>query len=583
MQDAKEEVRARLPIEDVVGEYVQLKRAGRNFKGLSPFNSEKTPSFFVSPDKQIWHDFSSNKGGDVFSFVMEMEGLDFREALELLARRAGVELSKFDSRRSGELAKKKRRYIEAHQLAAQYYQRSLLANKHALDYVTKERGFGRQTIQDFMIGYAPDTSDGLAAALKSKGFSPKELDEAGLTNRYGGDLFRGRIMIPLMDSQGQVIGFTGRTVDSSQPDAPKYFNTRQTIIYDKSRHVFGLSQAKEAIRTAGYAVITEGNLDVVSSHQGGIKSVVATAGTAMTAYHLKALSRLAPKIKLAFDSDRAGLAATERAISIAAQIDDLELTIVSMPDYASDPDELVRQDPAAWQSAIEESIPAVDWVISQYQQGCDLATASGKRQFTSATLGVVSTLSDPVEKDHYQQKIAELAGVSLNSIQQKTAGTSQKAERPLRQAKRPEEEVGSDQYAYQDALLAILCIEESGRSLLSDESVTWLVGNQRQAIGQHLRSVQGELKELPADLNEWSTYGKILLFMAEAHYASWSSQERTVEAARLLNQVKNEHLKRTQENLISQLRDAELSGDETLASDLRNRINQLIKEIARGR
>src|SRR4051812_24596468 len=212
MQDAKEEVRARLNIEDIVGEYVQLKRAGRNFKGLSPFSGEKTPSFFVSPDKHIWHDFSSNKGGDVFSFVMEVEGLDFRAALEHLARKAGVDLSVYESKGSQDLARRKKRLLDALTLAANYYQHSLLKNPHALEYVFKKRALSKTIVQDFRIGYAPTSGDALVQFLVKKGFSRNELNDAGLTNRFGGDMFRGRMTVPLMDPSGQVIGFTARII-----------------------------------------------------------------------------------------------------------------------------------------------------------------------------------------------------------------------------------------------------------------------------------------------------------------------------------------------------------------------------------
>ncbi|HEU4716161.1 MAG TPA: DNA primase, partial [Candidatus Saccharimonadales bacterium] len=300
MQDAKEEVRARLNIEDVIGEYVQLKRAGRNFKGLSPFSGEKTPSFFVSPDKHIWHDFSSNKGGDVFSFVMEAEGMDFRQALEHLARKAGVDLSEYESKGSRDLSRRKKRLMDAHDLAATYYQHSLLRNQHALEYVFKKRGLSKQIVQDFRIGYAPTAGDALVQFLMKKGFTKRELADAGLTNRFGGDMFRGRMTVPLMDPTGQVIGFTARII-IDDPNAPKYLNTPQTLLYDKGRHVFGLSQAKESIRKSDYAVVVEGNLDVVSSHQADIKQVVATAGTAMTENHLRALKRLSGNVRLAFD------------------------------------------------------------------------------------------------------------------------------------------------------------------------------------------------------------------------------------------------------------------------------------------
>ena len=338
MQDAKEEVRARLNIEDVIGEYVQLKRAGRNMKGLSPFTDERTPSFMVSPEKQIWHDFSSGKGGDVFSFVMLVEGMDFRQSLEHLARKAGVDLSLF-SRGDGRTAKRRARAAEALELAAKFFQQSLLRTPRALEYVVKKRGLTRQTIQDFMIGFAPDDGSSLVTALTKRGFSKQELADAGLTNRFGGDLYRGRMVVALMDATGSVVGFTGRIIQD-ETNAPKYLNTPQTLLFDKSRHIFGLSQAKESIRKSDEVVIVEGNLDVVSSHQAGVRQVVATAGTAITEQHLKALSRLASRIKLAFDSDEAGLNATERAIKLSQTIG-VELEVVSLPEGSKDPDELI--------------------------------------------------------------------------------------------------------------------------------------------------------------------------------------------------------------------------------------------------
>ncbi len=381
MQDAKEEIRARLNIEDVVSEYVQLKRAGRNFKGLSPFSGEKTPSFIVSPEKNIWHDFSSNKGGDVFSFIMEVEGVDFRGAIELLAQRAGVDLSVYDSKGDQEAAKLKRRLLEAHQLAARYYQQSMMQNNNALEYVFKKRKLSKEIVQTFLIGYAPDSGDALVQFLTKKGFSDQELSIAGLTNRFGGDLFRGRMMVPLMDASGQVIGFTGRILHD-EPNAPKYLNTPETPLYNKSRHVFGLSQAKESIRKDDYTVIVEGNLDVVSSHQAGVTQVVATAGTAMTEAHLKALVRLSPNVRLAFDGDAAGLAAAERAIKISQDVG-IELTIVSLPEDVKDPDELIQRDVAEWQKAIDSPNNVIEWLLQQYLKREDMNSAGGKKRFTT--------------------------------------------------------------------------------------------------------------------------------------------------------------------------------------------------------
>jgi DNA primase len=579
MQDAKEEVRARLNIEDVIGEYVQLKRAGRNFKGLSPFSGEKTPSFFVSPDKHIWHDFSSNKGGDIFSFVMEVEGMDFRQSLEHLARRAGVDLSQYESKNSGEIARKKKRLLAANELAAAYFQHSLLKNSHALEYVVKKRSFTKETIQEFRLGYAPATGDALVQFLTKKGFTRKELADAGLTNRFGGDLFRGRMTIPLMDPTGQVIGFTGRIL-TDDPNAPKYLNTPQTLIYDKSRHVFGLSQAKEAIRGLDYAVIVEGNLDVISSYQAGIKAVVATAGTAMTEYHLQALRRLTGNVRLAFDGDRAGLAATERAIPIASHVG-VDLAVITLPDGAKDPDELIQKDVALWASAINEAVAAIDWILEQYKRREDITSAIGKRTFTTAALAVVSNLADPVEREHYEQKIASMIGSSLEAIRAKIES---KASKPTL---KPVNVTPSHQEAstasYQDNLLAVVLIDPDSQALFAEVDSRMFATPERQAVAEYIKhNVGNVVVDTPGGLKNYDTYVKILLLKADARYADWNVRDRTTETARLLRQMITEHKKQTRDKLITQLRETEEEGDDEKASLLRTQLNALIKEIPRG-
>lgn len=581
MQDAKEEVRARLNIEDVIGEYVQLKRAGRNFKGLSPFSGERTPSFMVSPDKHIWHDFSSGKGGDVFSFVMEVEGMDFRQALEHLARRAGVDLSMYQSARSGEIAKKKKRLLTAHKLAAQYYQQSLLSNQHALEYVFKKRGLSKDIVRDFQIGYAPSSGDALVQFLAKKGFSKTELAEAGLTNRFGGDMFRGRMMVPLMDSTGQVIGFTARIIEDD-PSAPKYLNTPQTLLYDKGRHVFGLSQAKEAIRTHDYAVIVEGNLDVVSSHQVGESMVVATAGTAMTEHHLKALSRLSAHVRLAFDGDKAGVAATERAIPIAQDVG-VELTIITLPGEAKDPDELIKQDPKLWREAIDSAVPAVDWLLGQYEQRVDMKTAAGKRQYTSAGLNLVRTLSDPVDQDHYVQLMARTTGASIEALREKMSQgepVSSTSLRPVSPDAKIDEPIAD--VSRQDDLLAALLIDPQARQQLSLSHVALFEDDARQDIVRYLAEHQEVIEDTPVLLQKHDTYVKILLLRADTRYAAWDAKDRALEVARLLRLCITQHNKLKREQLIAELRDAEDQNDDDRSSAIRAQLNTLIKEIKHG-
>jgi len=468
--DAVEEVKSRLSIEDVIAEYVQLKRAGRNWKGLSPFSNEKTPSFMVSPEKQIWHDFSSGKGGNMFSFVMEVEGLDFKGALELLARKAGIDIEQYRSsgRRGGP---DKERLHELLELAAKFYQVQFSQNKMALEYVFKKRAFTKATALEWRIGYSPNNGSALVEFAKSKGFSEDEIKQAGLSARsYRGgiqDMFRGRLMIPLQDPQGRVIGFTARQLDDD-PNAPKYINTPQTVLYDKSRHVYGLHLAKEMIRKSQFVVLVEGNLDVIASHQAGVRQVVATAGTALTEPHLKALSRFTGDIRLSFDADKAGVAATERAIPIASRVK-VSLSIIDIPS-GKDPDELIRQDPALWQQAIEKHQYALDWLMKRYATLLDLKSAQGKREFSDILLPVVRALSDDVERDHYMNRIAETIDVSREALEQKYRKTGG-PERATRQRRvktetRLPDRVSVENQKTQDNFLSLMLMRQTLREFL---------------------------------------------------------------------------------------------------------------------
>lgn len=581
MQDAKEEVRARLNIEDVIGEYVQLKRAGRSFKGLSPFSGEKTPSFFVNPEKHIWHDFSSNKGGDVFAFVMEVEGMDFRQALEHLARKAGVDLSMYKSQGSQKLAERKQRLLQANDLAANYYQHSLLGNQHALEYVFKKRGLSKEIVQDFRIGYAPTSGDALVQFLTKKGFKRNELSEAGLTNRFGGDLFRGRMTVPLMDGTGQVIGFTARVISGDDPNAPKYLNTPQTLLYDKSRHTFGLSQAKEAIRKNDYAVIVEGNLDVVSSHQVDIKQVVATAGTAMTEHHLRALARLSGNVKLSFDGDRAGIAATERAIPIAQQVG-VDIKIVTLPGDAKDPDELIQQDPALWQKAIDAAEPAVDWVLTQYGKREDMTTAAGKRAYTSAALALIRSLNDPVEQEHYLKKVAEGADTSLESLTRKLHQTdiSSDEPRPLKRVAAPSgptAPVRRDKNV--DALLSVALMDVGVQGIFTTIDPQVFAGDAERAVAGYIAAHAGKaIEAVPPELQTYEKYVTMLLLNPDIDKLEWSEQNRMNAASEVIRALSSTYQKtETKEDLIRKEAAARASGNDEEANKILMQLNQLIR------
>lgn len=573
--DAKEEVRERLNIEDVIGQYVQLKRAGRNWKGLSPFSSEKTPSFMVSPDKQIWHDFSSNRGGDVFSFIMEVEGLEFRQALEMLARQAGVDLSVYDKPGSQDLSKKKQRLLKLLDLAATYYQRQLINNQTAIDYVSKRRGLDRQTVLDFRIGYAP--TSGLTGFLKAKQYSDQDLKDAGLINSRGQEMFRDRMTVPLSDGQGQVVGFTARLIKDVD-GAPKYINTPATLLYDKGRQVFGLAQAKSAIRSNGYVVVVEGNLDVVSSHQVGVKQVVAAAGTALTEQHLKSLKRLTGDVRLSFDADKAGINAAERAIGLAQNVG-LNLSMISLPGGAKDPDELIRSEASAWQKAIDTPQPAIDWLIDRYSAEADTTTAKGKQTVATKALEVIAKLNDPVEREHYLQLLSGQIGISLASLEERL----EQLKAPASKMKTVKvDHIEPESYAHEDYLLALLTVEPTAQDIARKLEVEDFHGDERRMLFRYLRDDPKPFKadKMPKTLHEIETYVKLVLFKAETRYDDLSGQDRLIEAVALTKRLKAQHLKERKQTLISALKRAEADGDDDTIGTLNTELNQLIREEA---
>ena len=452
MNDAKEEIKSRLSVEDVVGQYVELKRAGRNLKGRSPWGVDKTPSFMVSPEKGIWHDFSANKGGDIFTFIMEVEGVSFKEALEKLAGQAGVDLSKY---RGGDpaVSKKKLRAKEALALATKYYQACLVRSKPVCEYVFYKRNLNRSTVKEFKIGYAPPSGRALLAVLKKHGFTESELDTAGLLNRFKTDLFRDRMTVPFIDTAGNVIGFTARILGKGEP---KYLNTPETLLFNKSKFIFGLFQAKESIRRNGFVVIVEGNMDVISSHQAGVKEAVATSGTAMTEHHLKSLANLTSDIRLAYDGDEAGVKATERAIMMAGDLG-IDLTVISDYHGAKDPDELIQKDPKLWQEAVNNCIPAVDWLLHKYEENLDLYSSTGKRKYSDIALKLLSYVKDEVERASYEEKVAKKLGVEVGILREKGERLQQKlAQAPHRYLKKPKTSIKSDQLErFENSLLAL--------------------------------------------------------------------------------------------------------------------------------
>lgn len=558
--DAVTEVKSRLNIEDVVSEYVQLKRAGRNFKALSPFSNEKTPSFIVSPEKQIWHDFSSGKGGDMFSFIQEVEGLDFKGALELLARKAGVDMADFRRGNRGD-SRQKDRLFDAVEAATVYYQKQLTNQNKPLEYVRKVREYEKQTILDFRFGYSPPGSDNLTSYLLGKGFTEDELVRAGLSIRKTGgliDMFRDRLMIPLTDDRGRPVGFTARLLRKDD-NAPKYINTPATAIYDKSRQLFNFAAAKEYIRKSGYAVVVEGNLDVVASWQSGVRQVVASAGTALTTAHLKLLQRLTGDIRLAFDDDRAGQEAAERIIPLAQSLN-LELYFIKIP-AGKDPDELIKQDIKLWQQTVDQPVYMIDWLIDRAKEAVDLSTAPGKRQFTSRILNVLKYVRDDVEQEHYARIIADLSKTSLETIQKKlNQESTEKVRLKSTKAAKVERTGDVEHNIRQQHYLSILLSVPELRTDPPLLPVYMFSELQREFLeeSKYLREVK-----------KGSEYAKILTLLFEETYQHTDRNELAYQIRQLAGRLAGHYVAEQKNSILEQLETADEHEEKKLLERVR--------------
>lgn len=431
------DIKARLPVAEVVGETVALKRAGSAYKGLCPFHAEKTPSFIVTPDRESWHCFGCGKGGDIFTFVMERDGIEFREALARLAEKAGVELSAQSARED----RRRRRLREALEAAISWYREVLLRTpqgERARNYLS-ERGFSEETLDRFSIGYAPNVWDALSRRLGARGFSDEELVSAGLagpSNRGGViDKFRGRVIFPIRDQSGKAMGLGGRILPGL--DGPKYLNSPATPLFDKSRTLFAIDLAKAAIRKAKLTVIVEGYTDVMAAHQAGFTNVVASLGTALTRGQVELATRYADAVALAYDVDLAGEAATQRGLleELGPDAAVSKVRVVRIP-AGKDPDELIRTDPEAWQGAVAGAKPVIEYFIDRAAAEADLSTITGRREVTGRVLAILKRVGDRVERALYLQHLARLVNVEERTLAEalERAPVVRRVPRPAREA-----------------------------------------------------------------------------------------------------------------------------------------------------
>lgn len=416
MSDSVQQIKDKLDIIDVIAPYVELKKAGKNYKGKSPFTAEKTPSFYVSPDRGMYYCFSTSQGGDMFTFVQQMEGVDFKGALTQLAQKAGVELVPEDPKKRSE----RDRQYAALQAATDFYRAGLRGMADAQQYLT-DRGVTADTIAAWQIGYAPGPPTGgwreVKEALEGQGYTSTELLLAGLIKQTEGgkqpyDVFRDRIMFPMADPSGRVVAFSGRLL-SKDSEAPKYVNSPETPLYKKSELLYGYDKAKTGIRTLGFSLIVEGQFDVVMSHQAGYNNTVAVSGTALTPHHVQLLERLSDKVVLALDADRAGIAAMKKGAQVMLGRG-LDVKVAPLPD-GQDPADIIQADPAGFKKVIGSSVHVIEFLLQVLKKDeTDLRAL--KLAARTEILPFVLLLPNRIDQEHFVGVIADAIGSTTDAI-----------------------------------------------------------------------------------------------------------------------------------------------------------------------
>ncbi len=414
--DQVSQIRDKVDIVSLISEFIPLKKAGRNFKANCPFHGEKTPSFVVSPERQIWHCFGCGLGGDCYTFLMEYEKMEFPEALRALAKQTGITL--VSERATAGTTSKKELLYEINSFAKEYYHyvlTKLPVGKQALEYVLN-RGITLQLIETFKIGFSPSTDQSLVNYLtKKKNYKKEDILDAGLAfvGRSGlVDFFRGRLMFPLIDHRDNVVGFSGRVLEADAPS--KYINTRETLVYHKGEHVFGLNITKEAIRREKQAIVVEGEFDVLSCFGAGVGNVVAVKGTALTDSHVSLLHRYAQKITFCFDDDKAGQEAIKRSL-VVVEKKGLTPTVIVLPN-GKDPDEAIKTEPGLFKKAAKEDVGIYDYLLAKLIDTNDVDSAEGKRSLVDEFLSFVALIQNEIVKEHYLRKLSSEVGISYESI-----------------------------------------------------------------------------------------------------------------------------------------------------------------------
>ncbi len=500
-----EEIKNRLDIVDVIRGYIKVHKAGANYRAVCPFHNEKKPSFFISPSKQIWHCFGScSDGGDMFKFVMKIEGVEFGDALRILAQKAGVELKKQDPK----LVTEKQRMYEVTELACKFFETQLeksQAGKEAKKYLL-DRGVKEETISKWRLGYSPDVWQGVSDFLKQKGYRDNEIEKVGLslkgrTGRYY-DRFRGRIIFPIFDLSSQPIAFGGRIFKNTKRDdgqeEAKYINSPATPLYDKSRILYGLNKSGIDIRKKDSCLLVEGYMDVIMASQSGFENVVATSGTALTSYQLRILKRYTDNILTAFDMDLAGNSATKRGIDLA-QAEGFNIKIVTMP-QGKDPADVSLEDPKKMEELINKAKSIHDFYFETTFSDYDKDTIEGKKNICKILLPVIKKIPNKIEQSVWVQSLANKLGVKEDDVIEELNKTKEEyQERSTEEVRAVSQKSRKEML---EEMLSLLIIKEpQNASLIKEEDLRLFSLNQVELF-DYFRQNNGKIELVPENLKE---------------------------------------------------------------------------------
>jgi len=585
MDSVIDEIKQKLDIVEVIGSYIKLKKAGANYRAVCPFHSEKKPSFFVSPVRQIWHCFGCGKGGDAFGFVKEIEGVEFGDALRILAQRAGVQLKPMRP----ELRTQRQRLYEICELSCQFFEKQLIEGnigKKVKDYLLA-RKIDENSQALWRVGYSPDTWHSLSNFLISKGYTREEIEKTGLGikdekgNFY--DRFRGRIMFPIFDLNSQVVGFGGRVFESQKsktenqaPDmVAKYINIPNTLLYDKSQILYGLNGARVDIRKKNGCVLVEGYIDVILSHQAGIKNVVSTSGTALTSYQLNILKRYSENLILAFDMDVGGDSATKRGIDLAQEAG-FDIKVVILP-QEKDPGDVISENPKDWEKAIEGTKSILDFYFENAFSKSDKTTPEGKKEISKILLPVLKRIPNKIVQSHWIQKLAkelktgeENVLAELDKVKIETTEQMQSKKPDLEIRKKTRKELLEEKMIF-TALKdqkALLLLEKEDFDFLSTNTVEILTS---------LKDIGLDFDKLKEKLSPDSFEILNLIFL-ETEIKD-EEMEFKGEFEKCLNEIRCLMLKGELKNISDRIKEAEEKKDSKEIKLLTEKFSELVKKI----